>query len=199
MRRSIITSALLCTLCICSTNSQGQEIDKPPDKLPAFKKGSSTIALGIGSGGGFTYYGTPTSTPLITGSIETAYFDNVGIGTIGIGAIAGVKYTSVNPIVGSKAEWYHLIFAPRATYHFVFHHAFDPYVGATLGVSYTIHDDSYYNSINATPYSQKAFKLVGGVFAGAKYNITRWLGVFVEAGLDVSRFRVGVNFNKLNN
>lgn len=193
MKKSVLFLALL-ALC---TNSQAQEIEKPP-KPPAFKKGSGTIAFGIGSGGGFTYYGAATTSPLLTASIETAFIDNVGIGTIGFGAIAGFKMASYEYALNQKDNWYHIILAPRASYHFAFHHAFDPYVGASLGVSYTIYDDNYNNSISSTGYNLKPFKVVGGVFAGAKYNITRWFGVFLEAGLDVSRFRAGINFNKLN-
>lgn len=176
------------------SSGYAQDIQKT-SKPPAFKKGSGTIAFGIGSGGRLNYFTTTSASPLITASAETAFIDNVGIGTIGFGAIAGFKTASYNNIFDQTDNWYQIIFAPRATYHFAFHHAFDPYVGATIGASYTIYDG---NSVSGLGNNLKPLRAVGGVFAGAKYNLTRWFGVFAEAGLDVSRFRVGINFNRNN-
>lgn len=179
-----------------SSNAQdmktGEEIRA--EKPPAFKKGSTTVAFGAGFGG-FKYYVRATEIPFISISIDNAQIENVGIGTIGFGVIGGLKTAEYTYPSGKTADWVHAVLATRATYHFVFHHAFDPYAGVTLGAKYTYHNDATYIS---TSYKRDQVKFVGGVFIGAKYNLARWFGLFAEAGIDITRFRVGFNFNKLN-
>lgn len=195
----MLTVALIATSLI----TFAQDGVSQPNKLPAFKKGSSTIAIGAGFGyGRFDYYGTTVGLPMISVAIERAVVE-VGPGVIGAGAIAGYKFAKYDYSTANSATWHDIVVAARATYHLTLlkdlNNHFDPYGGVTIGGRYNIYDDTYYNSLGYNPYSYNDFGLIYGLFVGAKYNFSRWFGVFVELGYDITPVRFGINFNELNN
>ena len=190
--------------------AQSAEKSKPNEKQKAsgtatdaaFKKGSKTTGIAAGLGVNYDYYGSSKSYPALTITHDKAAIEDVGPGTIGFGWVFAAKYAYYNYENGYKAYWLNLIAGTRATYHITalkdVKNRFDPYVGVMVGARYFIYNDNYFSHLGYNPYSYNSVYLVTGVFAGAKYNLSRGFGVFAELGYDVSNFRVGINFNSNN-
>jgi hypothetical protein len=100
---------------------------------------------------------------------------------------------------GYKSRWNNYIISVRGTYHLTVlkdkNNQFDPYAGIMLGVRIYRYKDTYYDSFSSNPYSYKNLYFVQGAFIGAKYNFKSSIGVFAEAGYDISLVRLGLNVN----
>ncbi|MEO6668262.1 MAG: hypothetical protein ABIN36_02230 [Ferruginibacter sp.] len=165
----------------------------------AFKKGSKTIGFSIGVGYNYNYYGSYNTLPAFAVTYDQGFFDEVGPGNIGIGGIIGLKSAHYNYAHNDKATWTNYIIGARATYHLTvlkdWNNKFDPYAGILVGVRITRYKDSYYSSLGYNPYSYNSAYFEKGVFIGAKYNFSKRVGVFAEAGYDISMIRGGLNVN----
>ena len=191
-----ISAALLVATTFCIPSSYADD--------PAFDKGSNTIGLSLGAGVNYGYYSGALA-PSMAFTYDHGFFPEVGPGTIGIGGIVAYKSGHYRYGYGDyEYKWSSIIVAARGTYHLTLlkdkNNHFDPYAGVVLGVrinSYSdTYDDYYYSNYHSHYYKEDASaNAVRGVFIGAKYNFTKFFGLFAELGSDVSVISGGVNFN----
>ncbi len=160
---------------------------------PPFVKGSKSLGLSVGFGVGYDYISGYSGLPAIAVTYDQGFFEKIGPGTIGIGAMVGLKTAHYNYGDGSKATWNNYFIGLRGTYHLTVladkNNKFDPYAGITLGVRIYQYKDSYIDYTNHTLYP------VTGAFVGVKYNFVKNFGAFAELGYDVSFARIGASLN----
>lgn len=164
--------------------------DAAPNQL--FGKGSTAVNLGVGLGLGYGYALSGLhSTPAMSASFEYGIADNVGPGTIGVGAMVGYKSYGWKSS-GYKGTWSNIIVAARGTYHYdVFDNPkLDTYAGISLGVRHERYSDNagtdfYYGKASST-------YLTSGLFVGGRYYFTDKIGAFGEVGYDMSLLKLGL-------
>ncbi|MBS1744400.1 MAG: hypothetical protein JST81_15335 [Bacteroidetes bacterium] len=193
---SILKLAVVCVAAFFTIHASAQS----KENEAAFKKGSKTIGFSAGFGLTYDYYGDYNALPAFAITYDQGFFENIGPGNIGIGGIVGIKTASYKYSNSKyKATWNNYIIGARATYHLTIlkdkNNKFDPYAGILIGVRIYKYKDSYYSSYGYNPYNYNSAYLEKGVFIGAKYNFSKFIGAFVEAGYDISFFRCGLNVN----
>lgn len=161
---------------------------------PPFKKGNGIISIASGFGVSYGYYGSYISLPALSVACDFGIIDKAGPGNIGAGGIVGFKW-AYSTGKDFEARWMNYIIAARGTYHLtlVKHSKFDPYGGVLVGIRIYDYKDPYFDNYKYNPNKYKRVYPVTGVFVGAKYNFTSFFAGFVEAGYDISLFRVGFN------
>jgi hypothetical protein len=195
MKKIIFTS---CLLAMAATQVWAQK-DKT-DETP-FHKGSGTIALGMGLGVDYNYFGTVNSAPSGVAFFDYGIKDGAGPGNIGAGAIVALKTARFNYPDGSRATWTNVIVGLRGTWHLTLlaakNNKFDPYAGAMVGLRFQGYKNTYYDNhpYLVDYYSNHPVTPTAGFFVGAKYNFTPHFGAWTELGYDVAYFKIGLNYN----
>ena len=132
---------------------------------------------------------------------ERGITDVLGVGRIGVGgAIAQTFYTSkaytINNLYEYKSNRSRTTIAFRAAYHFEFGiDRMDLYAGIG-GAFHIIMDKEQTNNPFDPTYSYKRQSVSGGpsVFAGIRYYFNDNIGVYAEAGYDISALNGGFVF-----
>ncbi len=165
---------------------------KANSDLP-FRKGTKLLGLSVGASID-NYAGDLRPHPVPAITYDQGFFDNVGIGNIGIGGVAAYKF------LREKYNWGNydqhsgsFYFGLRGTYHFTYFKnrniKFDPYAGVMLGVKITHSEDSWYKY-----YYTKAY-LAKGFFIGARYVLNERFSAFSELGYNISFVSIGIFAN----
>ncbi len=148
-----------------------------------FDKGDKALNLGIGMGWS-TYNISLSPIPSFNGSFEAGILQFPNVGTIGVGAFAGFRFS---PYSGGK--YTNTIIAARGVFHFQFFDTsnFDLYAGLHTGLGYTVwnYDNSYISNSTDTYF-------VDDVFVGARWMPKKNLGFFAELGYGISYLKAGV-------
>ncbi|MEO8085261.1 MAG: OmpA family protein [Bacteroidota bacterium] len=175
------------------------------DAKPAFDKGSTTLAFGLGNSINYSYYGEYSFAPTYF-----LYYDHgiksVPFGTIGVGGLVGYHATTYHYNYGDYyARWTNYLVAFRATFHVTAlknkNNKFDPYVGLMAGIRVSTYKDTYYDwyysyyGYRYSSYRYNNFNVIKGAFIGAKYNFGKYIGVFAEVGYDITIAKIGLNIN----
>ena len=176
-----------------------------PGKPAPFTKGTTTLALGVGFGrDDYGYYSGANALPVFSLSMDHGIINNAGPGNIGIGGILAYTSATYNYSGGYysnayKETWANYFIGVRGTYHLTLlkdkNNKFDPYAGVSIGVRVETYNNNYNNNSTVTDKLKTTPYHFEGIFVGAKYNFTSAMGVYAEAGYDISLLRVGLNFN----
>ncbi|QJX46272.1 hypothetical protein HMJ29_04670 [Hymenobacter taeanensis] len=161
-----------------------------------FEKGTTIINAGLGLGTGYSFGSGLESTPAVSVSAERGLVEGLGPGTIGVGGMIGYKgYSYQYPNTDRKSRWNTLMLLARGTYHYdLFHHpAVDTYLGVSVGMRIEMHNEKY-DGVQLhdpdNPYG--GVHLETGVFAGARYFLTKNIGAFGELGYDMTYLKLGL-------
>jgi hypothetical protein len=199
---TIAIAAMLMFAFNSDVKAQSKKKSKFKGERAAFHKGSNSLYLGLGVGIGYGYYGDISTLPAFFMAYDHGIIDNAGPGNIGLGGIIAVKAATYKYSAGGyKAVWRNYLIGVRGTWHLTAladkNNRFDPYAGVTVGARISTYEDTYYkvNPAYTNPYDDQRVSPIGGAFIGAKYNFARSVGVFAEAGYDISLFRAGLSFN----
>lgn len=189
-RRLSALSFCCCLVCLFSVSRGWCQGGKPP-----FVKGSKSLGISAGFGVSYDYISGYSGLPAIALTYDQGFFENVGPGTIGIGAMVAIKNAHYNYSAGGyKATWNNYFIGVRGTYHLTLladkNNKFDPYAGITLGARIYQYKNNY-----GTSYTDNSVYPTAGAFVGAKYNFAASFGAFAELGYDISFARVGVCVN----
>jgi hypothetical protein len=122
----------------------------------------------------------------LTGSFEYCLFDEFfdKNGALGVGGY--LNYSS-SKAPSSDAAGFHRLFSvvigARAAFHYQFAEKLDTYAGGLIG-----YDLRSYDSANtSSPFNP-------GIFVGARYYITDFIGLFAETGFGVNVLEAGLAF-----
>jgi hypothetical protein len=168
-----------------------------PQKISTFHPGDAAVNLGFGLFGanhGYDVFGSVKQSPAWSVSYERGLTDSFGPGTLSVGGLLGYKHYYYNfPRTEYKASWTDIMVMARGTYHYNLtkNPQIDTYAGLTVGVRL----NSYSNTNNSTPratYTEEGLHLATGIFLGGRYFLTDKLGVFAEAGYDMTYLKFGV-------
>jgi hypothetical protein len=173
-----------------------------PEPLPAqgtgalFQKGTTMVNAGLGLGTGYSFGSGLESTPAVSVSAERGMLEGLGPGVIGVGGMVGYKgYSYQYPNTDGKSRWNTLMLLARGTYHYdLFHHpAIDTYLGVSVGMRLELHNEKYDGAALHDPEnSYGGAHLETGVFAGARYFLTKNIGAFGELGYDMTYLKFGL-------
>jgi hypothetical protein len=194
------TVAVIATFALLNPISTFAVAKKKSSNVAPFKMGSSCLGISMGLGVSYHYYGNANQSPALAITYDRAVKEDVGPGTIGLGAIVAYKSASYRYSYGNyRARWSNYVVGGRCTYHFnVFEDdipELDLYAGLTLGLRFWSYTDTYYDDYGTNPYNYGSAYIFAGGFAGAKYNFSKKMGAFAELGYDISYLRLGINFN----
>lgn len=162
-----------------------------------FMAGNINVNVGFGIGGYLSYvsFGDFKTSPLLTVSLDYAYMDDVGPGTIGIGGLLGYKSSSYEyNYFGytDKGSWKDFVVGGRGSYHvYLDIPKVDIYGVVNLGVVVETYDYSSDSPLTVGNNSTSV-GLYGGLCAGAKYFFTDNLAAYAELGYDVAWIKLGV-------
>ncbi len=150
-----------------------------------FNAGTNVISAGIGFGGHYDLYASPSQSPGFSFAYERGIWDIGGPGVISLGGYLGFKsykYSSGN-------KWNYTIIGFRGAYHFngIKVENLDVYGGVMLNYSILSYDNDYYggsygSTFGATP------------FVGGRWYFSDAFGVFAELSYGVAYFTVGIAF-----
>lgn len=166
-------------LFVCFTFSNTISAQSP------FVGDSKVVHLGAAIGAyDIDVTGSLSSTPIFSVAYDHGIIEGLGIGTLAIGGIAGIKRYSAG-----NSNWNRAFLFARATYHFDFVNSevLDLYAGAMAGTVFFVGgtDGLTSSSTQVSP----------GAFAGINYYFTPSFGVFAEAGFGFGLLHGGVAFN----
>lgn len=187
MTRKLYLPALIAVMGLLTARADAQ----------AFEKGTNHICIGLGIGGYFTYasYGDYTSTPTFFASFDHGLVDDVGPGTIGIGAFLGYKsssYTYDYFGYNWKGKWTDLVFGARGTYHIPLDNDnLDLYGALSLGIYLESYKFTSNDPIDPS-YDTHASNAYYAFSVGGKYMFSDNFGVFAELGYDVAWIKAGI-------
>ncbi|TGE09877.1 hypothetical protein [Hymenobacter fodinae] len=154
------------------------------------------VNAGLGLGTGYSFGSGLESTPAISVSAERGLVEGLGPGVLGAGAMIGYKgYSYHYPNQDRKSRWNTLMLLGRGTYHYdLFHHsAIDTYLGVSVGMRIELHNDKYDGTQLHDPDNPYGgVHLETGVFAGARYFLTKNIGAFGELGYDMTYLKLGL-------
>lgn len=164
-----------------------------------FMAGDIDVNLGIGLGGYLDYvsFGEFNESPLLVLSVDYAYIDDIGPGTIGVGGLIGYKSASYEyNYFGYKdeAKWTDIAIGGRGTYHvYLDIDRLDVYGVVNLGIileTYTY--NSNYPGVVEQDVNSSDIRIYSGLNAGAKYYLADNFAAFAEFGYDVAWLKLGV-------
>jgi len=150
-----------------------------------FTKGDMAVNAGVGLGSYISDKGFAMTVPPISASFEYCVadlFDEKG--AIGVGGYAGYLLRKSNGNISFNVGDF--IIGPRGLFHYQFVDKLDTYAGLLIGydvVSFSKTDETY-------PLTGSGF--YSAFFIGARYYITKNIGVFGELGYGVSPLQLGL-------
>lgn len=151
-----------------------------------FNVGTNVINAGIGLGGQFDTYGSPSQSPTFSASYEHGIWDIAGPGVISLGGYLGHKTYKH----GSQTKWNYTIIGVRGAYHFNGLNVdnLDVYGGAMLSYNILSFESSVVASDN---YDSE---LGASIYVGGRWYFTEVFGAFAELGYGVANVNLGVAF-----
>ena len=169
-----------------------------PQTTSTFHPGNTAINVGIGMFGanhGYDIFGSVKQSPALSISYERGITDSFGPGTLSVGGLLGYKHYYYDfPKTDYKASWTDVLLMARGTYHYnlTSNPQIDTYAGLTLGVRLNSYSNNNTNSASQERYNDEGLHLATGIFLGGRYFLTDKLGVFAEAGYDMTYFKFGL-------
>lgn len=189
MRRNYLKLALL-GIIVCVSAS----ITFAQDQM--FKKDDLDVSVGLGFGSPWISSGYSTILPPSRVSVEYGLRDDWGPGVFGVGGFVGAtayKYRYEWAGYEYGYNYFAVMVAARAAYHYTFVDKLDTYAGSHLGFMVTtssdVSDNNYYD---VEP--DDSFVPVLDFFAGAKYYFTNTFAAYAEVGSGIAYFNMGVSF-----
>ena len=178
----------VCTSLVAILFSSGKIVNAQP-----FTMDNIVANAGLGIGWSYSYFGTTTSLPALSLSLEKGIYELPDIGIISVGGIAGFKSTSYKySIYGDnyKASWTDIVIAARGAIHvdLLNDDKLDTYGGLALGLRF----QSYKNNNPYDTYSYAHPLFVA--YLGARYYLAENIGVFGELGYGLAYLTVGASF-----
>lgn len=151
-----------------------------------FSSGTNVINAGIGLGGQFDTYGSPSQSPTFSASYERGIWDIAGPGVISLGGYLGHKSYKYS----NNDKWNYTIVGVRGAYHYTGLNVenLDVYGGAMLSYNILSYDNSYSAS---GAYDSE---LGASLYVGGRWYFTEVFGVFAELGYGVANVNLGVAF-----
>ena len=151
-----------------------------------FNKGTNVINVGIGLGGHFDTFNSPSQSPSISASFERGIWEIPGPGVISLGGYLGYKSYKYD----NDDRWNYTIVGVRGAYHYngLNVDKLDVYAGAML--SYNIL--SYDNTYTASGSYGSVFDAT--TFIGGRWYFAQSIAAFAEIGYGVAYFTLGVAF-----
>ena len=169
-----------------------------PQSTSTFHPGDAALNVGIGLFGanhGYDVFGSVKQSPAWSASYERGLTDSFGPGTLSVGGLLGYKHYYYSfPNTEYKASWTDIILMARGTYHYNLTDdpQIDTYAGLTVGVRLNSYSNNYVGSTPRETYNDEGLHLATGIFLGGRYFVTDKLGVFAEAGYDMTYLKFGV-------
>lgn len=192
-----LLSALLLTVFMSSFKAQ--------DSIP-FKRNDNIIGVFIGVGYSYaTGIGNITgfsSIPALGLILDHGIVNNAGPGTIGLGGVVGFKEYSYHLAYSNfkqDLKWTNYVVAVRGSYHYNGLtdkiKNLDLYAGISLGIRiFRERLKAEISNHSIDTLIDKEIKPIIGAFIGARYQLTKSFGAFIEIGYDVSYAKVGVAY-----
>lgn len=173
MKKSIIYTAMA-VFIISFANAQ------------EFNKGTNVINAGVGLGGNFNIYASPSQSPSFSASFERGIWEVPGPGVVSLGAYVGYKTYKYS----NADRWNYTIVGVRGAYHYngLNVENLDVYGGVMLSYNILSYDSSY----NA--FGSYGSNLGATAFIGGRWYFAQNFGVFAEVGYGVAYLTLGVSF-----
>lgn len=174
MKKSII---YLVTTFLATSFSMAQE----------FNKGTNVINAGVGLGGSYNIYASPSQSPVISASFERGIWEVPGPGVVSLGGYLGFKTYKYS----NNDKWSYTIIGVRGAYHYngLEVENLDVYGGVMASYNILSYDDNQYGGFGSYGSRPSATGFVGG-----RWYFTQNFGVFAEAGYGVAYLTIGVSF-----
>jgi hypothetical protein len=160
-----------------------------PQTTSTFHPGNAAVNVGIGLFGanhGYDVFGSVKQSPALSISYEKG---------ISIGGLLGYKHYYYDfPKTDYKASWTDIILMARGTYHYnlTSNPLIDTYAGLTIGARLNSYSNNNVDFTSSAKYTDEGLHLATGIFLGGRYFLTDKLGVFAEAGYDMTYFKFGL-------
>lgn len=167
-----------------------------PQTTSTFHRGDRAVNVGIGLLGanhGYDVFGSINQSPAWSATYEQGITDSFGPGTLSVGGLLGYKHYYYNfPRTTYKASWTDLLLMARVAYHYnlTSNPQIDTYAGLTIGGRLNSYSNN--NSALREAYKDEGLHLATGIFLGGRYFLTDHLGVFAEAGYDMTYLKLGL-------
>ena len=141
------------------------------------------------------YIGHEYSTTLhpIFISADYGYNDDIGPGTLGIGALIGYStYKETLTLLNDTYGWNFtaIICVAKGAYHYEFIDNFDIYAGMGAGLRYI--SDSYFGNPDYNDASDSGIFPVFSIFAGGRYYLADGIAIFGELGYGIAWLSAGL-------
>jgi len=169
-----------------------------PQSTSTFHPGNSALNVGLGLFGanhGYDVFGSVKQSPALSVAYERGITDSFGPGTLSVGGLLGYKHYYYDfPKTDYKASWTDVLLMARGSYHYnlTSNPQIDTYAGLTVGVRLNTYSNTNTNSASRDAYSDEGLHLATGIFLGGRYFVTDNVGVFAEAGYDMTYFKLGL-------
>ncbi|GGE98817.1 hypothetical protein GCM10011383_07050 [Hymenobacter cavernae] len=169
-----------------------------PQTTSTFHSGNTAVNVGLGLLGanhGYDVFGSVSQSPALSVSYERGITDSFGPGTLSVGGLLGYKHYYYDfPKTDYRASWTDVLLMARGSYHYNLtdNPQIDTYAGLTLGVRLNTYSNSNANSVARDVYNDQGLHLATGIFLGGRYFVTNNLGVFAEAGYDMTYLKFGL-------
>jgi len=152
-----------------------------------FNKGTNVINAGVGLGGSYNIYASPTQSPVISASFERGIWEVPGPGVVSLGAYLGFKTYKYS----NNDKWSYTIIGFRGAYHYngLEVDNLDVYGGVMASYNLLSYDDNVYGGFGSYGSRPSATAYVGG-----RWYFAENFGVFVEAGYGVAYLTAGISF-----
>lgn len=152
-----------------------------------FSKGTNVINVGIGFGGSYDIYASPSQSPLISASFERGIWEVPGPGVVSLGGYLGYKTYKYS----NDDRWNYTVIGVRGAYHYTGLNVenLDVYGGVMASYNILSYDSSFYGGYGSYGNYPSAT-----AFVGARWYFTPSISAFAEAGYGVAFFTIGVSF-----
>lgn len=167
-----------------------------PQTTSTFHPGNRAVNVGIGLLGanhGYDVFGSINQSPALSITYEQGLTDSFGPGTLSVGGLLGYKHYYYNfPKTTYKASWTDVLLMARVAYHYnlTSNPQIDTYAGLTIGGRLNSYSNN--NSALRDDYKDEGLHLATGIFLGGRYFLTDHLGIFAEAGYDMTYLKLGL-------
>jgi hypothetical protein len=167
-----------------------------PQTTSTFHVGDRAVNVGIGLLGanhGYDVFGSLKQSPALSITYEQGITESFGPGTLSLGGLLGYKHYYYDfPRTDYKASWTDILLMARGAYHYnlTSNPQIDTYAGLTVGVRLNSYSNTNPSLQNA--YNDEGMHLATGIFLGGRYFVTEKVGVFAEAGYDMTYLKLGL-------
>ncbi len=189
MKKNLLKPALIAVI-VCLSAS----ITFAQDQM--FKKDDLDVSVGLGFGSPWISSGYSTILPPSRVSAEYGLRDDWGPGVFGVGGFVGAtaykyRYSMYGYEYGYN--YFTVMIAARAAYHYTFVDKLDTYAGSHLGFKITSSKDKSDNTYYDLSDPEDSFVPVLDFFAGAKYYFSDTFAAYAEVGSGIAYFNMGIS------